>query len=92
MLPCRTKKVFRLPEGIDTSFDDPTLQSIVGNSGSGGALNLSSINASAASAGPSHSEKKPRKKGGANASSNASNDAETTMDDFQQFLQSQTAA
>lgn len=38
----RTKKVFKLPEGIDTSFETPELQSIVGNS-TNGTLNLSAI-------------------------------------------------
>lgn len=41
----RTKKVFKLPEGIDTSFETPELQSIVGNS-TKGTLNLSAISAS----------------------------------------------
>lgn len=78
----RTKKVFKLPEGIDTSFESPELQSIVGNS-THGALNLSGISAGDASTGKSRSAsametKRPNSRGGGNPN-NASIDNGTSM-------------
>lgn len=91
----RTKKVFKLPEGIDTSFETPELQSIVGNS-TNGTLNLSAISNSSS---PGKSQRsasamevrRPNSRGGGDTSM-ASVDNGTSMDDFQQFLAQQVDA
>lgn len=78
----RTKKVFKLPEGIDTAFETPELQTIVGNS-SGGALNLSAISAGTpgkpARSASAMEMRRPNSRGGGGNMSMASVDSGTTM-------------
>ena len=78
----RTKKVFKLPEGIDTSFETPELQTLMASS-SGGALNLSAISASSPGK-PNRSAsamemRRPNSRGGGGNMSMASVDSGTTM-------------
>ena len=78
----RTKKVFKLPEGIDTSFETPELQTIVGNS-SGGTLNLSAISVASPAGKSKRSSsametRRPNSRGGGNMSM-ASVDSGTSM-------------